>query len=212
MRKLVLLVSIMLTTFAVVKAQHPGYTLLTDAASFKTQFATASQKTNSIKSDFVQEKNLSLLSDKIVSKGKFWFKKENAVRMEYTTPFQYLMIINGSNVFIKDSQKENKISTKSNKLFQQINKVIVDCVKGGALESKDFTSRIFQSNAGYLAELTPVDKNMKNLFKNINIIIDKKDYSVTRIEMHEPSGDNTIIQFNNRELNTNLADALFAIR
>jgi hypothetical protein len=39
------------------------------------KFATASQKINSVQSDFVQEKNLSMLSEKIVSKGKFWFKK-----------------------------------------------------------------------------------------------------------------------------------------
>lgn len=212
MRKLVVLLCCMVGFTSMLQAQHPGYSLLTDATSFKTQFAAASQKTISIKSDFIQEKNLSLLSDKIVSKGKFWFRKENAVRMEYTTPFQYLMIINGSNVYIKDSQKENKISTKSNKLFQQINKVMVDCIKGGALESKDFSTKIFQSGTAYLAELTPVEKNLKSLFKNINIIIDKKDLAVTRIEMHEPSGDNTIIQFTNREMNASIPDALFVIR
>src|SRR5262245_1118284 len=77
-----------------VQAQYPGYKILTDANDFKTKFTAASQKTNTIKSDFVQEKELSMLSEKIVSRGKFWFKRENAVRMEYTTPFQYLMIIN----------------------------------------------------------------------------------------------------------------------
>lgn len=212
MRKLFLLVAILLNSNLVLQAQYAGYTAVADLNAFKSKFAAASQNTHSIKSDFVQEKNLSLLSDKIVSKGKFWFKKENSVRMEYTTPFQYLMIINGTNVYIRDNQKENKISTRSNKLFQQINKVMVDCVKGGALDSKDFSSRVFQSGTAYLAELTPVDKNLKTLFSTINMIIDKKDFSVTRIEMHEPSGDNTIIQFHNRELNTNIPDALFVIR
>ncbi|MGN6439596.1 MAG: LolA family protein [Agriterribacter sp.] len=205
-------VCMMMLCALVANAQYTGYKPLNESADFKTRFAVASQKVNTIKSDFVQEKNLALLSEKITSKGKFWFKKENLVRMEYTQPFQYLMVINGANVYIKDSQKENKISTKSNKLFQQINKVIVDCVKGGALESKDFTTRIFEGNNAYLAELTPVNKQMKSMFKNINIYIDKKEYAVSRIEMHEPSGDNTMIIFSNRELNSNLADALFAIR
>lgn len=192
-------------------AQYPGFKTLADAANFKAQFAAASQKITTIKSDFVQEKNLSVLTEKIVSKGKFWFKKDNLVRMEYIQPFQYLMIINGTNIYVKDSQKENKVSTKSNKLFQQINKIIVDCVKGEALNSRDFTVKLFEGNMVYLAELSPVNKNMQALFKHINIIVDKKDFGVSKIEMHEPSGDNTIINFINRELNTTLADALFTI-
>lgn len=210
MRSVVLLF-VVLTLGYISNAQPAGYKPVADASAFKAQFADASQKTNSIKSDFVQEKNLSMLAEKITSKGKFWFKKENFVRMEYTQPFQYLMILNGTNVYVKDSQKENKVSVKSNKLFQQINKIMVDCVKGGALESADFAVRVFENNASYLAELTPVDKNMKKLFKNINMIIEKKGFGVTKIEMHEPSGDNTIISFVNRELNTNLPDALFTI-
>ena len=211
MRSIILL-GYILVSGVIANAQYTGYKPVADVSAFKTQFADASKKTNSIKSDFVQEKNLSLLAEKITSKGKFWFKKDNLVKMEYIQPFQYLMILNGTNVYVKDSQKENKVSVKSNKLFQQINKIMVDCVKGEALQSKDFTVKVFENDISYLAELTPTDKNMKKLFKNINMIIEKKAFGVTKIEMHEPSGDNTIISFINRELNTNLPDALFTIR
>lgn len=204
-------VFVLLMTACYTQAQYAGYKLLSDAADFKTKFAAASQKITTIKSDFVQEKELSLLSEKIVSKGKFWFKRENAVRMEYTQPFQYLMIINGSKIYIKDSQKENKISARSNKLFEQINKIMMDCVNGSALSNPDFTTRIFEGSDVYLAELSPVNKNLKNLFKNINLIVSKKDFAVTKIEMHEPSGDNTTINYINREMNVSLPDALFAI-
>src|SRR4051812_25981315 len=71
------------------QAQHPGYTQLIDLTKFKQQFAEVSQKTNSIKSDFTQEKSLSMLSDKITSKGKFWYRKPDMLRMEYTQPFNY---------------------------------------------------------------------------------------------------------------------------
>ena len=192
-------------------AQYTGYSPVNDLAKFKEQFSSASQKTQSIKSDFIQEKNLSMLSEKIISKGKFWFKKDNLVRMEYNQPFQYLMIINKSNVYVKDGQKENKIATTSNKLFQQINKITVDCVQGTALNNTDFKFKIFENGNSFLVELSPVAKNLKEYFKNINIVIDKKDYSVSRIDMIELAGDNTIISFINKELNVNIPDALFAI-
>ena len=124
MRKLFLF-AVLSSVAMMVQAQYPGYMLMGDLIKFKTEFASTAQKTMSIKSDFLQEKNLSMLSEKIISKGKFWFKKDNLVRMEYNSPFQYLMIINKDKVFIKDGQKQNTINTKSNKLFQQINKITV---------------------------------------------------------------------------------------
>ena len=160
----------------------------------------------------MQEKNLSLLSEKITSKGKFWFKKDNLVRMEYNQPFQYLMIINNNNVFVKDGQKENKISTKSNKLFQQINRMMVDCVQGTALNNPDFKVTVFENAASLAGRIVTCVKGMKDYFKNINIVISKKDYSVNKLEMYEQSGDNTIISFINKELNAAIPDALFAIK
>src|SRR5882724_6850015 len=141
----------------VAQAQYAGYSLLANTTAFKDQFAAASQKTNTIQSDFVQDKNLSMLSEIITSKGKFWFKKENQVRMEYNQPFKYLMILNNGKVYIKDAQKENTVSAASNKLFKQINNIIIDCMKGSALSNSNFTSRIFEGAQSFLVELTPVE-------------------------------------------------------
>lgn len=193
-------------------AQHPGYTQLTDLSRFKEQFTATAQKTTSIKSDFVQEKNLGMLAEKITSKGKFWFKKDNMVRMEYTQPSKYLMIINKDNILVKDEQKENKINAGSNKLFRQINRIIVDCVQGSILGNPDFKVKVFENKSNYLIELSPLSKGIKDFFKSINISVDKKDNSVSTIDMQEPSGDNTTIRFINREINVNLPDALFAAK
>ncbi|GAC1426769.1 MAG: hypothetical protein NVSMB7_03360 [Chitinophagaceae bacterium] len=194
------------------QAQYAGYKPVADMASFKTRFAAAAQHTQTIKSDFVQEKDLSMLSEKITSKGKFWFKKDNLVRMEYHQPFQYLVIINNNNVFVKDGQRENKISAKSNKLFQQINRMMVDCVQGTALNNPDLKVAVFESALAWLIELSPVAKGMKDYFKNINIVLSKKDYSINQLQMYEQSGDNTVINFINKELNAAVADALFVIK
>jgi outer membrane lipoprotein-sorting protein len=193
-------------------AQHAGYTQLTDLTIFKQQFAEVAEKTNSIKSDFTQEKSLSMLSEKITSKGKFWYRKTNMLRMEYTQPFNYLMILNKDNVYIKDGQKENKVSTRSNKVFKQINKIVVDCIQGTALNSGDFKSAVYENKGTYLVSLSPVNKQLSAFFKTIEITVDKKDYSVNTIEMLESSGDSTTLHFTNKEINANIPDALFAIK
>eukprot|EP01035_Chromulina_nebulosa_P030928 gene30928-41162_t len=116
MKKLGLLLFICIV-FIGLHAQPAGYKPVASLPTFKQQFTVAAQKTQSIKSDFIQEKNLAMLEDKIVSKGKFWFKKNNMVRMEYSQPFQYLIVMNQDAVYIKDGQKENKMNTRGNKLF-----------------------------------------------------------------------------------------------
>jgi outer membrane lipoprotein-sorting protein len=211
MHRIILVISILLSGIAAI-AQPAGYTPVADLPKFKEQFSMVAGKTETIKSDFVQEKNLSMLSEKIVSKGKFWFKRESMLRMEYNTPFEYLMILNKDNMYIKDGQKENKVSTKSSKLFSQINKIIIDCVQGSVFSNPDFITKAYENKNTYLIELSPASKALQEFFKTIDVIVDKSDYEATTIEMNENSGDNTIIRFTNREINANIPDAIFAIK
>ena len=211
MRKLLFIFSLLAAAMAA-DAQYAGYTPVADLVKFKTAFAAVALKTTSIKSDFTQDKNLSMLSEKITSKGNFWFKKDSRVRMEYTQPFKYLMILNKDKVYVKDGAKESKVSTKSNKMFQQINKIMIDCMQGTMLDNTDFKTRAFENKTAALVELTPVSKGMKEMFKSINVVVDKKDFSVTSIQMLELSGDNTIMRFTNKELNAAIPDNLFDIK
>lgn len=195
-----------------IQAQDKSFQELKDPTAFKTAFAAASAKMNSFRADFTQEKNLSLLSEKIKSAGKFSFKKENKVRMEYRQPFDYLLVINGNYVRIKDGQKSNTISVKSSKLFQKINQLTVDCVSGKVLSNTDFQSKIFESPQAFLVQLTPVSKELKDLFSSIQVYLDKKDYSVSRLNMVEKGGDNTLIVFSQKEINAAIGDDQFSVK
>jgi outer membrane lipoprotein-sorting protein len=210
MHRLFLIIFCVVTLQA--QAQYAGYKQVTNTEAFRLQFSKAAQATQSIQCDFVQDKNLSMLSDKIVSTGKFWFKRENKVRMEYEKPSYYLLVINGSQVKTKDSQKENKVSSKSNKVFEQVNKMMIDCVQGSALDNKSFTTRLFESGQYYLIELSPIVKSLQGIFKNINLTVDKKDYSVIKMDMVEQSGDNTVISFLHKQINVNIPDAVFSVK
>lgn len=205
---LVALVSFFLNTAL---AQHTGFKPVSDLVTFKKQFATQSAKVMSITSDFTQEKTLMALTEKITSSGKFWFRRSNQVRIEYLKPFRYLMIMNGDKMLVRDNEKENKINVKSNKLFQQVNRIMIDCVQGTILDSKDFTTKVFENDQVYLLEMTPSSKALRELFQTILLSVEKSDYSVKSIEMNEPAGDRTMISFKNKKLNEQVADTVFAL-
>jgi len=188
------------------------YKLVPNVSSFKSEFAIASSKMNSISADFTQVKTLTLLSEKLTSKGKFYFQKENFVRMEYTTPYQYLMVINGSKVSIKDGNKTSTMSGRSNKMFQQINQLMMDCMRGAVFDNKNFSVRLFEDAQTYLAEMTPITSQMASLFKKVNVIMKKGSFVVGQVQMFEPSGDYTSMNYSNQKINVPLADALFSIK
>ena len=101
------------------------------------------------------------------------------------------------------------MSTHSNKLFQQINRIIVDCVNGAILENKDFSPSVLQNEKVYLLEMSPNSKTLKDFFQMISVELDKKDWSVISITLKEPGGDNTVIYFFDKVINQELNDALF---
>lgn len=203
-----MVVGVFVFTYSV-SAQHAGYKPVPDFAAFKKQFSEESANVVSITSNFTQEKTLTALTETIISEGLFWFKRSNKVRIEYQKPFQYLMIMTDDKMLVRDGQKENQISVSSNKLFQQVNRIILDCVQGTILTSNDFLVNVFENEKIYLLEMTPASKTLREFFKTIILLVEKSDYSVKSIELNEPTGDRTTIIFTGKKLNSRVADAIF---
>jgi outer membrane lipoprotein-sorting protein len=114
-------------------------------------------------------------------------------------------------MIIKDDQNETTMNVRSNKLFQQVNNIMVESVNGTIIDNEDFSVRIFEDASRYLMEMTPVDKTLKGFFNTILIYADKESFSVTQILMNESSGDTTLIKFVNRNLNAQLSDEIFTL-
>jgi outer membrane lipoprotein-sorting protein len=50
------------------------------------------------------------------------------------------------------------------------------------------------------------------MFLRIEVYLDKSDLNVIRLNMVEQGGDNSLMTFSNRVMNTNLNESLFATR
>lgn len=183
-----------------------------DTSALKQKIETMSKATTSIESDFVQEKNLSMLSEKIISKGHFVFKKENLLRWEYVSPSKYLIVINKDKVIIKDEKKTTKYDMNSNKVFKEINDIMLSCVQGTIFKSNKFKTAYFENEKGYKLELIPQVKNMKETFKKINLYFDKNVTSVSKMEMVESNEDITSLDFTNKKLNGPIAETIFTVK
>ena len=192
--------------------QEP-YKPVKDIETFKSNLARMSASTGSIISDFIQEKNLSVLSDKIISKGKFYFKKENNIRWEYTEPYRYLIIISNNQLFTKDEKGQKQYDIQSNKMFQEMNKFITGCINGDILKNtKDYKIEYYENPHKYYVKLTPYSEKVKQMLNEVHIYFDKANLSVDGIKMVEAEGDYTKIDFINKKINIDIPVEKFTFK
>lgn len=203
------LIALLLLSGFLASAQPAGYSPLKDAAGFQAKFSEASRRIESIESDFTQVKNLAMLKDKISSKGKFYYKKANKVRIEYLKPYSYLMVLNSNDMKVQDEQKTSSYNTRSNKIMQSVNTVMLDCMRGTVYSNREFSTAVYEGSKDYLLLLRPTASVVKKLFARIEVYLDKNSYDVLRLNMVENGGDNSLMSFHNRVMNKTLDDALF---
>jgi outer membrane lipoprotein-sorting protein len=204
------IVSVLLSSVAF--AQPKGFQPVKNVQEFQATLSKSNASVNTISSDFSQTKNLALLADKIKSKGKFFFKKEDKVRIEYTSPYTYLLVMNGGQIAVKDEQKTSKINTKNSKTMQSVNRIMIDCMRGTVLNNPDFKASVFENGNNYLLSLAPVNESMKKMFKSIDVYLSKKNFDVDRLVMMEQGGDFTDMDFSHTQHNIALNDALFKVK
>lgn len=180
---------------------------------FSQRLNTTASHTQSIACDFVQEKYLDVFAEKIISKGKFYFRKENKIALSYTQPLDYLIVINGPKLKIVSEGKTNLVDLGANKMMNGMNNLLAACMTGDLSLLKDgYQMEYLEDKNYYLVRIKPREQGVKNYLTGMVIWFDKKDMTVARLRLSENAGDYTEYQFLNRQFNTLKDDEKFVIR
>jgi outer membrane lipoprotein-sorting protein len=184
-----------------------------DAEAFKSLLNSTTTAIHSIESDFVQEKKLSVLTTTLVSRGHFYYKRENNIRWEYLQPYRYLIIISKDKIFIKEEKNQKQYDIQSNNMFREMNRFISGCIQGDILKNdKEYKIGYFEDSGNYFVTLVPAAEKMRQMLHEILIWFDRDDLTVTRIRMLESGGDYTSIDFSNKRLNTDIPLEKFSFK
>ena len=176
--------------------------------------ASASKQMKTLRCDFVQKQTITILSDELLSEGKLWFKQPDKLCWEYAKPYLYRFTLNGNKVMIgAENNKNNVIDVNSSKVFNEISRVIVSSVNGtGIFDEDKFAAKFNVGTENFQVELTPKQKELKQLFANITLTFNKNDYSVNNVEIKQISGDTMYITMKNKQINREIGDEIFDIR
>ena len=83
---------------------------------------------NTMQCDFVQTKHMKMLNEKLVSSGKMAYKQSDKLKWEYTSPYSYIFILNGTKIYLNKGSRNDEIDVRQNKLFQEIAKIMMNSV------------------------------------------------------------------------------------
>lgn len=169
----------------------------------------ASQMTG-MQCEFIQTKSMKLLSREMQSKGVMYFMCPDKLRWQYTHPYDYTFILNGDKVRLISSKSTKNINVQENKVFRQITKIILNSITGGGLKTtSDFYVELYKAEKNYFAKLYPKKKELKQIYRVIEIHFNPQLTMVNMVKMEEKTGDVTLVNLNNIKTNAPINEKLF---
>ena len=81
-------------------------------------------------------------------------------------------------------------------------RLIMNSVAGKCLtDNKSFQVTAKETATGYVATLIPTRKDMKRIYTELTLHFDIQQSTVTKVELHEKNGDQTIIELHEIRIN-----------
>jgi outer membrane lipoprotein-sorting protein len=190
-------------------AQSDVYTSLPKNDEFAASLQEFSKKLTTIQCDFTQVKKLQYLEVDLESSGKFWFQSPDKVRWEYQDPYHYIVLLNQGKLNLISDNNENEVDMRSNEIFEEINTLIISAVSGNIFNNPSYSVNAFENDRYYKIEMNPLSSSIAMMIEQMELYFDKKNLSVSKIKMIEPSSDYSLISFTNQQFNESLPEHIF---
>jgi outer membrane lipoprotein carrier protein len=171
------------------------------------------QKTIDVwKADFIQTKVTALMTDKIVSEGYAAFKRPNLIRWRYIKGSNLLMVFNGNEAWLYYP------NLREAERYRNIERMIKKFPLAYGLEIEtirkywDISIISDSPNEFITLELRPKEKESRRVFEKITLLIEKKIGVPRKVQIFEPGGDYTIIEFKEIKVNESLPSDFFTFK
>jgi len=174
-----------------------------------TSLKEAFRNIRSVKAEFLQKRSLPILTKPLLSEGKLFFSMPDSLRWEYLTPLRSVMLRKGNNI---------QIYNFSDGVWKPELAQAVESRRMVLAEISHWFQGRFDESTAFKHSYSPgppervilVSKEGINRFINrIEIIVSVRPGVIDRVEIEEPGGSRTSIEFKNVEINLSLPSEVF---
>jgi len=183
-----------------------------DEAHIRRQIIQSVSALKTLQCDFVQTRQMRMLSDKMESQGRLYYQQPDKLRWEYAKPYAFTFILNGPKMVLSSGRDRETVDASQNKMFREMARMMLNSLVGNSLsDEKDFRTRLAATPTEWVATLEPQRRDIRQMMRQIVIHFNRKQSIVACIELIENGGDQTIIQLKNIKTNKPLGKALFTV-
>lgn len=166
------------------------------------------ERTMDFSADLLQEKKLSLLKEKVISRGRIRYKKPDHFFIEFFQPEPSQMVFDGKTLFLyfKEEKVAERYRVQANPMVEKY-----------FLFSKDpFQEKLARWNITedreFILVMEILPREEEAMFVKTRLWISKKDWAVVGMEMVEKNGDTTLLRYSNYRVNMGLTEKDFQIQ
>ena len=157
-----------------------------------------------IKTDFIQKKNLALFDRTIVLKGKIFIQKPGMLSWRVFSPMRYSMVIKGAVIkqWDEDTNQVQQISLAGNPSFQAAIGQMQNWFSGAFKSMENDYTITLSADHPLTLEFVPHENAIsRNFIKRVTVIFQDDERYVKELRIDENNGDNTVLSFENSSLN-----------
>ena len=170
----------------------------------------AMSQIHSISAIFTQKKNLRILARPLVSKGRFYYRAPGDLRWEYRSPIKNVLLVHGDKVAMYVWNKDGFTKDQGPQLeaTRIVMEQIASWLNGNFHDNRAFIPKLEQGNPAKIV-LIPAKDYLAKFIKRITLTLSGTSGAISLIEILEPQGSSTTIDFSHIALNTPLSDTTF---
>ncbi|MBA4393150.1 MAG: hypothetical protein C0407_06330, partial [Desulfobacca sp.] len=164
----------------------------------------ASKNFQSVKADFLQKRVLPILTKPLLSEGKFFYEASGSLRWEYLSPIRSVMLQKGETIKLyqfSEGQWKPEL-TPTVEARRMVLAEISRWFQGRFDESKVF-KHLFSPGPPARIILTPRE-GIDKFIHRIEIVLSAKSGVIDRVEIEEPGGSRTTMEFKKVEINSKI--------
>ena len=171
--------------------------------------------TETISTDFIQEKELALFNQKIVLKGKIFIQKPGLLSWRVISPMRYSMVIKGSTIsqWDEDTNQVQQVSLAKNPSFQVAIAQMQNWFCGTFKSMLDDYKITLTREHPIALEFIPLEKSAtRNFIKRVMVIFQNDERYIKEVHIEEKDGDSTSLVFVNAQLNQPIDPSVWEVR
>jgi outer membrane lipoprotein-sorting protein len=174
-----------------------------------TSLKEASRNIRSVKADFLQKRFLQILTKPLLSEGKLFFYTPDSLRWEYLSPLRSVMLQKGSTIQVYNFSEGvwKPEMTQAVEARRMVLAEISQWFQGRFDESKAF-KHVYSPGPHARIMMVP-EEGINRFIQRIEIVLSAKPGVIDRVEIEEPGGSRTSIEFRNVEINSSFSSGVF---